>query len=445
MRHKIAFITTEYVKPHLERVLPQLGMDAAFSIYAYHPFEEIDGFFRQIPREVDGVITSGNRFGSAFRHMFPRDRRVVVPMGINDAEVHRLFWRLKQEQPDLDFQRIYADFLDELHLSIPSFLTEDHGIPLSVSMDAGREQTPEEFLRGEYRQFQKLLEVWETGQFERIITRYSGLLPMLRQRGVQIFYPFPSIDSIRSACAQAQREIEMRQLQDYQAAEIHVNLWMPNPAYTVESLYEQRLLQLQQSLMDYFGSKAEDMLFRRSHFGVDILTDRKTVAQCTREYTVCELSAFLNARLDFWIFVGYGIGQGIYQARLNAITATRESEVSGGSYLVNEQDVLIGPLGGGEAAPPSPSVFSYMSSHAGISQATINRVLEVLGAMPNGRLTSQELAERLEITRRSANYFLKAMTQTGILQVVDMHRAAGRGRPEQVYGRAAAENTDRIH
>ena len=35
MRHKIAFITTEYVKPHLERVLPQLGMDATFSIYAY--------------------------------------------------------------------------------------------------------------------------------------------------------------------------------------------------------------------------------------------------------------------------------------------------------------------------------------------------------------------------------------------------------------------------
>lgn len=66
MRHKIAFITTEYVKPHLERVLPQLGMDVAFSIYAYHPFEELGGFFRQIPREVDGVITSGNRFGSAF-------------------------------------------------------------------------------------------------------------------------------------------------------------------------------------------------------------------------------------------------------------------------------------------------------------------------------------------------------------------------------------------
>ena len=72
-------------------------------------------------------------------------------------------------------------------------------------------------------------------------------------------------------------------------------------------------------------------------------------------------------------------------------------------------------------------------------------MLEVLGAMPNGRLTSQELAERLAITRRSANYFLKAMTQTGILQVVDMHRAAGRGRPEQVYGRAAVESTDRIH
>lgn len=436
MSEKIAFISTEFIKPHLERIIPQLGLDVSFQVYVYRPFEDIRAFFQKIPQDVSGIITSGNRFCSAFRAAFPRDRRVVMSMDINDAEVHRLFWRLQKERPRLEFRKIYVDFLDELHLDIPDFLMVDHGIPLAVSMNAAGEESLEEFRRGEERQFQKLLAIWETGQFELLITRYSGLIPLLRNRGVTAYYPFPGIDGVRSICTKVLQEIQMRRLMDYQAAEIHVNLWMSNPAYTVETLYEQRLLQLQQCLMDYFGAEAEDMIFQRSHFGIDILTDRKTVAQCTQDYTVCRLQEFLEPRLEFRTFVGYGIGNGVYQAKLNAISAARESEVSGGSYLVNEREELVGPLGrsGGGVRTPGPAAFAYVSRNAGVSQSTVNRVLGVLQTLPGGRLTSQELAEHLSITRRSANYFLRAMTQAGLLQVVDERRSSGRGRPEQVYG-----------
>ena len=443
MSEKLVFLSTEYVKPHLERVLPRLGLDASFQVLAYRPFEDIFAFFRQVPPDAAGIITSGSRFSSAFQAVYPDDPRIVLPMGINDAEVHRLFWRLKRDRPDLDFQRVYADFLDELHLDIPSFLTVDHGIPLSVSMNAVGESGPEDFLRGEQEQFRKLLSVWETGQFQVIITRYSGLIPMLRERGVTVYYPFNSVDGIRSACTHVLREIEMRRLQDFQAAEIHVNLWTQDPAYTAETLYEQKLLQLQQTLMDYFGGQTKDLLFRRSHFGIDILTDRKTVALCTRNYTCCELSAFLNARLSFQIFVGYGVGKGVYQARLNAISATRESEVSGGSFLVNENDQLIELW---QAPPPdvslrwrkaSHSVYAYVPSHTGISQNTIDRVFAALRAAPSQRITSQELSQALSTTRRSANYALRSMTQAGLLQIVSERKPAGRGRPEAVYGRAS--------
>ena len=63
------------------------------------------------------------------------------------------------------------------------------------------------------------------------------------------------------------------------------------------------------------------------------------------------------------------------------------------------------------------------------------RVLNVLEQMPNQRLTSGELAQALSVARRTANYFLSAMCQAGILRVVD-ERRQGRGRPEKVMGRA---------
>ena len=42
MHYKIAVLTTEFVKRHMERCLSKLELDCSFQICCYHPFDDIE-------------------------------------------------------------------------------------------------------------------------------------------------------------------------------------------------------------------------------------------------------------------------------------------------------------------------------------------------------------------------------------------------------------------
>ena len=437
MHYQIAVLTTEYVKRHMEHCLSQLDLDCSFQICCYHPFEDIEPVYHAIPQDAVAILSTGKVFAEAISHDHPEDGRPLRPFGVDDAAVHRLLWRLREESGELDCRRIYTDFLDLLHMDTHEFMVEDHAITLADAMtNEARNYTTGTLALSEQAQYQKLLSIWKTGQFDLILTRYSELIPLLRERGVRAYYPYPSIDSVRHACGDLLHKLEIRHLQEHQAAEIHINLWISNPVYSVDDLFERRCVRLQEALNEFFSGFPMEHIIHRSHFGLDILTDRKMVAQCTRGYTTCLLSEFLQSRLDFKVFVGYGLGRSIYQARLNAINATRESEVSGGSFLINEKDELVGPLGrDSQLTVPTTGTFAYQNNQSGLSSLTINKVLSALDSTLEHQITARTLALKLSITHRSANHFLSAMRKAGLLQIVAERRTTSRGRPERVYAR----------
>ncbi|MCI8477435.1 MAG: hypothetical protein HFE97_03675 [Oscillospiraceae bacterium] len=436
MRYKIAVVTTEYIRRHIEWCLSKLKLEATFCVCCYHPFEDIEPVYATIPTDAVGILTTGKIFAEAIQHDHPEDARELRPFGVDDAAVHRLLWRLWEEEGPLDFSRVYTDFLDLLHMDTREFLVEDHEMTLSDAMTSeARNYITYGLQSSEQQQYQKLISIWKTGQFDQVLTRYSELIPLLREKGVRAYYPYPSIDSVRRACVDLLHHLEIRTLQEHQAAEIHVNLWIANPIYTVEDLFERRCSALQSALNDFFSRTPMEYLIQRSHFGLDILTDRKTIAYCTQGYTACLLEQFLRQRLDFKVFIGYGMGSSIYQARLNAINATRESEVSGGSYLINERDELIGPLGDGQLTVPTTAALALHANRSGLSSLTVSKVMAALDSMSEQQISAGELAAKLGITRRSANHFLSAMKDAGLLQITAERRTTTRGRPERIYSR----------
>ena len=437
---KIGVVTTEYMRPHLEACFARLGLDCDIVMYLYEPSDDLHALYCSIPDSVAGIMTSGNRFSSSIQEIDPLDSRVIIPLALDDAALHRLFWRLQREagQP-LDPGRIYCDFLEQLHIPVEQFLIQDYGGTLSASMNAEREDTSGEPLQfSEINQYHKLLSLWSTGEFDVIITRFSGLIPQLREQGVRAYCPYPSVDNVRMTCQQILQEIQLRQMRQNQAAEIHVNVWLTNPAYSMEPLFEAQCNRLQLALKEFFSRSEDPFLLRRNHFGVVVMTDRKTVQRCTHNYSDCMLSAFLASRLGFKVSIGYGIGHNTYQAQINAINATRESKVRGHSYLIDDNNVLVGPLDTRDTSHAAirPTVFSFLAEHTKLSEHTVSRVLTALEHMPNQRITSQELAQALSISRRTANHFLTVMCEAGILKVVSTRHGHGRGRPEKVLGRA---------
>lgn len=440
MRYQIAIVTTEYFKRHVEWCLSRLHLKCSFQVICYRPFDDIEEIYAQISPDAVGILCLGRIFAEAIRHDHPEDQRVLCSFGVDDAAVHRILWQLREERGDLDLSRVYTDFLELLRMDLHEFLIHDHETTLTEAItNEPRTYTTGTLKRNEENQYQKLIAIWETGQVDLILTRFSELVPLLREKGVAAYSPYPSMDCVRRACIDLIHQLEMIQLQEHQAAEIHINLWIVNPEYTTDNLFERRCVALQDALMGFFAEASLEHIIRRSHFGLDILTDRKTVSWCTRNYTVCLLSEYLRQRLDFKVFIGYGLGKSIYHARLNAINATRESEVSGGSYLINEKDELIGPLGTAtQLTVPTGGAFPSQTGRSGLSPLTISKVMAALSSMPEQQITARELALKLAISHRSANHFLTGMTNAGLLQVVAERRATTRGRPERVYGRPLA-------
>lgn len=147
---------------------------------------------------------------------------------------------------------------------------------------------------------------------------------------------------------------------------------------------------------------------------------------------------FLVDTLDFPICIGYGIGQDLYHARINAQKANRESELHADydSFLVDDQEHLIGPLGSHDPLIISsiPSEVSYdAAKKSSLSSLTVQKILTAFQHAPKSQLTSQELADRLSITQRSANRYLSSMEKTQILEIVGERRITSKGRPERIY------------
>lgn len=442
MKRRIAILATEFIKPQIEKCLDKLRLDCDYNIFCYHPFEEeFVQAYRAIPSSVDGILTCSTLFAQVIQASFPSDERVVCAFDIDDAALFRLYVKLLDAGKLPDLSRIYSDFLENLHVDLHEFLTMEHEIPLSDTLGMqGEDRSAAALQRLEEEQYQKLLEIWNSGTVDFMITRFSELVPLLREKDVTIYYPYPNLDSIKRACIQLLHDIDLRQMQDNLPAAIHINIWTSDPSNITQTAFEQRCSALQDALNTFIGN-ALDHVVRRQHFGVEILTSKKTVMRYTDGFSSCQLSEYLASHLDFKTYIGYGIGHDIYQARLNAINAVREADVTGKSHIITEDETLIGPLGDTRvrSVPIAPPVTHRSITRTGLSSLTISKVLTILDSMPNRRITAQELAMKLSVTRRGANYFLKAMTNTGILRVVSERRTTTRGRPEQVYERSPEE------
>lgn len=436
--YRIAVITTSTLEAHLQKIILNLDLplDPASTFFSYGPLCDMRDTYRKIPSNVDGILTSGGRFASVIRGLAKNDDTPIVPIRMDEAAVYRLLWWLHLNKNVQDFSRIYCDFLEHTHIKIHDFLTTDTKYtPEAITSYTPNPLSVQEFQDTEESHYQKLLSVWGTGRFDYIVTAYSGLIPLLQEKGVRAVYPFPSQTAIFSACETLLKEIELRELRESLPAEIHFELQAFDGSNKNE--FEHQCLVLENTLREFFSESSSNVVFNRAHFGIRILTDRKAVEWCTQNFTNCIISDYLSRRLDFEVFIGYGIGNDLYQAKRNAILSVREGKLLGGCYLVNWQQELIGPLNKRNAPVLSTGIgdLERSSSNFGVSSSTVMKVLSVIEKIPEKSITARELAAQLSVTRRSANYFLSSLEKMGLLMVTSSRRYSSRGRPELVYTR----------
>lgn len=427
---KLAVITTEYLKNFTEKSLAKIGM-FDYEIYIYDNFNNITDTFDQIPREIDGVITNSRFAAETIRHTRP-DRSLVVTS--YDADDAGIYWLLIQLMRDKKFNpaRVYVDFFDVLGIDLEEFLYSPPKTIISdLLIDYMKEMTLERLLQIERFCINRHMTLWQQGKTDISITRFSSIAQHLKNHGAPVRFAFPSINHIKEICQQALWKAEIKSLRQNLLAVIEVTV-------AEASSNVDQLKALENELNHFKKIHLYDFMLTAKPLGFEIFTSRKTVDELTDEGKGCRLQDYFNKSLKTPIHIGYGIGDNIYQARVNAVNANHEAQLrsSGGSCLINENDEMISRLESLNSVVVKRGTHSSLRrtvKKSGLSPITIQRIVAIARERENHRVTSQDVAGKMGITRRSANRFLCALIRARAARIVSVKNSTTKGRPERVY------------
>lgn len=436
MSKKIAVITTEFLKDFLGKSFNEIDIDCEFKIYTYDTFEDIKKIYQNISVNIDGILTSGIFPEQVIKKNFPENKFPIVYFNTDDAAIYRLFFMLLYENRDLDINRIYADPLGAFNIDLKDYLQSNHKLNYSEVIEPiVKNMSLEELRNIEKEQFEKHLNLWNKGDIDISVTRFSSLMEPLRKAGIMVYFPFPSYEYLKSSCMQLCKEIDILKMKENQPGAINITI---ENSGVLDMTMEKKYILLHEALLDFNGNSLMEYVIQRNAFGFEILTNRKSIEEKTLNYTSCTLKSFLKDRLDFKVYIGYGIGNDMYQGRMNAIDANREAVISqtGGSFLINNENELIGPLDSENNFIVQDNLTDKMKSltkNIALSPMTVRRVITAFNSISGRELTARELAAKLSITQRSANRFLSAMEKGNMIKIVEERRITTKGRPERVY------------
>lgn len=438
MSYKIAVITTEFMVDYIHSTFSRMQLDCEYQIYLYEKFQDIPELYQQIPEDVEGVLASGTFPVRIIELLFPNTQKVVMPFNTDDAAICQLFFRLLEENRCLDFGRVYADLFDMFDIDLKTYLMHDFSIPLSVTTkQAVCEKDLEEIYEIEELQYQQHLQLWNSGMVDLCVTRFSSIVKRLREQGVPVYFTFPSIGYLREICLALFKEIEYQRLQEGCPASISVAV--ANTSQIGISA-EYQLLTLQTTMMEFFGADSRSYFMGRNTSGIEILTDRKNIEKLTDGYRNCKIQDYLRYHVSFPVCVGYGIGKELHDARVNARKALVLSQKSEKreSFLINEKNVVLEPLGVLQQHTVIEKVIDRTDKQenkkASVPEYKKKEVLKIMQDTLEQQITAQELADKLFITKRSANRLLSALKEEEVVEVVKTRATSTKGRPERVYG-----------
>lgn len=431
MRMEIGILGTEYLRDFINTAMKRLNLGVKHTLYTYESFADLAELYRNLPDRINGVITSGSFPSRIILKTFPDTKRIVRPFNNDNAGIFKLFLKLMMRGPSLNFSRVFADILEASGLDLEEFLYGETEIAYSEALDSHIASLPlEELLAAEEVLLEKHLQLWRDNKIDLSVTRFSYIATSLTRAGLNVQFAYPGISYMRKVCLETIQAMRISDLRDKQLAVIMVT--------SKNELDKTRILNgLLQSLKRFNTVHQLDFLIRPAPYGYEVLTSRQVVEKITVDFSSCRLQDFMQNRHDFPIYVGYGIGEDMYQARINAVDANREASLMPytSSCLINERDELIGPLQTGISLIVSREVSEQVKEAArksGLSYLTIQKIQAVCGSKKE-ELTSRELAHKLSITTRSANRFFSSLTEAGLAKIVEVRRGTTKGRPERVY------------
>ena len=433
MSVKLLFITSHYFHQPTVDALSRLALPCETLVVPYDNYEHIAAVYRAHADQFDACFVSGVVARQAIEMAHPNLTKPLVSFQVSSNALHRDILRLAVETGTTDFGRIAMDFLVSLgdHYAVTDFLK----IPQLDTVYSDNARIAQEIGTAngytvETLVLKKIISLWEQDAIDLVICQYSSIVPELQKRGIPCRCPFLSDQHLKGIIQETLTRIELQKLRENHPVIIQI---FPKSCTGLTQARQQMLLS---AVQEFTKINLLECVIQATDSSCVVISSVQVLRSLTQEFQSCLLGAYLEDALDFPVLIGYGVGTTVPHAMNNAQLASREATLTGKSFIVDGKGSLIGPLNSEHRMVVSSNSLSNVSDIArccNLSVMTIQKLITILDNMGSDKLTTAELALRLNTTIRNANRIMQNLCKGGIASPVYTQPTHSRGRPIQVY------------
>lgn len=429
MKYQVAILNTEYMDTWVKSALEPFEKQCEFTTFYYKESAELPEIFRSIEGEFDGFIVNGLVSMAILNIACPRKQKPVEAIHMDIPSYYKEILKLAVSPVGFDLDRVYVDFLQGEGLK--ARLQDGTLDTLAKQFCARIEQMSLEELQGLRHKLEERAErAWRDGNANLVITRFSTIMDAFQKKGIPCYFIFPGREYIREVAGRLMMRLDMDRMRGCFPAVIHISQGKKKKYR--DEIFD---LSLRRGLLEFNMEYHCDYLIQKRDGFFEVFTSAGVVDAITGRQSCCPLKDYLESAVEGSVCIGYGVGRTMEQARRGALDANREAagNPAEASFLVNEEERLIGPLSSGECMEldiRSPEKFMEMSEQTGLSPLTLQKICEIAGREEGRIVTARLLAEKMGLTARATNKYLQKMIKGNQACPAGTRQGKSKGRPE---------------
>lgn len=426
----IGLITAKGSYENIRTVLPRFEGRCSFKIFCYeHPEQAVDFYCLQ-KNVCDGFLFSGWLPYATVAAACGEPEKPSAFFKVSEGDFFRTLFRLSVEHPGIDYRRVMVDDpefsldLSDIFASMQGFsVTSFKPLVSAMHKVSGEEAQP--FDGSFYPQaMDAYRQAVQDGRADIIVTRLPNLSPLLTKEGLCHYVLSPGAETIGQCIDRLLYQVESGHYVDMLSVYGILEAFDPKDAALAALLRAASL----------FNRREGTPLFlSQDGARINIFTPHAAFRRLTDNLSDCKLSDALRS-VGCRFTLGWGVGYDVAQAKQNATRAARLARHTGigSSFAVDEQGIVTGPLLSEKPlryrAENSTDIVT-LSNRYDISRMHIKQILAIIDARGSNVFTSDELAQSLGVSPRSARRILCKLTDTGGATIAETNETGLRGRP----------------
>lgn len=436
MKPKIALFASDYMEAFFQPAAEALSDHCTMTVLPYDTLADLPELFRAALPEHDGFCTVGKLALKLLKETASPAKPIVTITG-KSVDYYKNFFSLLNERRDIDFSRVLLDYSlvkDRQPLSVVDFYNSPDSFEHRRDKLA-REVGADYILTMEHNISLRARQLWRNGAFDALVCRYGAVAKAMQAQGIPYTFVYPDPEQVRETLEMLLDAIRFRAIDNGMPAVIFISA--PQLSGIERQDVNMYQVDVEKALLDFSRQYMADFVVQQAAGGYEILTSRSVADKITRGFAVCQLAPLLDSAAAINARVGYGMGRDLPAAKANAAAALKLAQQQSGSWVIEADERQIHLPAAPLAPKPGSESFTARQMEAarqsGLSVHTIQRVLAAAEALGSREMTSQDLAQTLQVTVANANRFLNALADNDLADILATKKHHGKGRPSKVY------------